>query len=51
MYRIYITLIEIMAAAVFSIPLWVIYYKRCFQSRKQTLLYMVSDGIYTLGLY
>ena len=45
------TLIEIMAAAVFIIPLWVIYYKRCFQSRKQTLLYMVSDGIYTLGLY
>ena len=45
------TLIEIIAAAVFSISLWVIYYKRCFQSRKQTLLYMVSDGIYTLGLY
>lgn len=41
MYRIYSTLIEIMAAAVFIIPLWVIYYKHCFQSWKQTLLYMV----------
>lgn len=27
MYRIYITLIEIMAAAVFIIPLWMLYHK------------------------
>ena len=41
MYRIYITLIEIMAAAVFIIPLWVLYHKICFRSWKRTMIYMV----------
>lgn len=41
MYRIYITLIEIMAAAVFIIPLWMIYHKICFHSWKRTMIYMV----------
>ena len=41
MYRIYITLIEIMAAAVFIIPLWMLYHKICFHSWKRTMIYMV----------
>lgn len=34
MYRIYITLMEVMAAAVFIIPLWMIYHKICFHNWK-----------------
>ena len=41
MYRIYITLIEVMAAAVFIIPLWMLYHKICFHSWKRTMIYMV----------
>ena len=41
MYRIYITLMEVMAAAVFIIPLWMIYHKICFHSWKRTMIYMV----------
>ena len=43
MYRIYITLIEVMAAAVFIIPLWVLYHKICFHSWKRTMIYMIPD--------
>ena len=41
MYRIYITLMEVMAAAVFIIPLWMLYHKICFHSWKRTMIYMV----------
>ena len=41
MLRIYIALIEIMAAAVFIVPIWCIYNKFCFHSRKRTIIYMI----------
>ena len=41
MSRIYIALIEIMAAAVFIVPIWCIYNKFCFHSRKRTIIYMI----------
>ena len=41
MYRIYSALIEIVAAAVFIIPIWCIYNKLCFHSWKRTIIYMV----------
>ncbi len=41
MYRIYSTLIEMVAAAVFIIPIWCIYNKLYFRSWKITFLYMV----------
>mgnify|MGYP006949802116 CR=1 FL=1 len=41
MYRIYIALIEIVAAAVFIIPIWCVYNKLYFRSWKMTILYMV----------
>lgn len=41
MYRIYSALIEIVAAAVFIIPIWCIYNKLYFRSWKITILYMV----------
>ena len=41
MYRIYIALIEIVAAAVFIIPIWCVYNKLYFRSWKITILYMV----------
>lgn len=45
MYRIYSALIEMMAAAVFIIPLWCIYNKLRFHSWKRTIIYMVF-GLY-----
>ena len=41
MSRIYNALIEIVAAAVFIIPLWCIYEKIFFQSWKRTMVYMI----------
>lgn len=41
MYRIYIALIEVAAAAVFIIPIWCIYNRFYFHSRKMTILYMI----------
>lgn len=41
MYRIYSALIEIMAAAVFIIPVWFIYNKLFFHSVKRTIVYIV----------
>ena len=41
MSRIYNALIELVAAAVFIIPLWGIYEKFFFQSWKRTLIYMI----------
>ena len=41
MHRIYSALIEIVAAAVFIIPIWCIYNKLYFRSWKITILYMV----------
>lgn len=41
MYRIYGALIEILAAAVFIIPLWCVYHKLLFHSWKRTMIYMV----------
>ena len=41
MYRIYSTLIEIVAAAVFIIPIWCIYNKLLFRSWKITILYII----------
>ena len=41
MYRIYSTLIEMVAAAVFIIPIWCIYNKLYFRSWKITFLYMI----------
>ena len=49
MYRIYSALIEIMAAAVFIIPLWFIYNKLRFHSWKRTIIYMVF-GFYLATL-
>lgn len=49
MYRIYASLIEIMAAAVFIIPLWCVYNKLLFHSRKRTIIYMVF-GFYLTAL-
>ena len=45
MYRIYSTLIEMVAAAVFIIPIWCIYNKLYFRSWKITFLYMIF-GLY-----
>ena len=45
MYRIYSALIEIVASAFFIIPVWCIYNKFCFHSRKRTMIYTV------LGFY
>lgn len=45
MHRIYSTLIEIMAAAVFVIPVWAIYNKLFFHSVKRTIVYM-AFGFY-----
>ena len=41
MYRIYSMLIEIMAAAIFIVPIWCMYNKLCFHSWKRTIAYMV----------
>ena len=41
MYRIYSALIEIVAAAVFIIPIWFIYNKFFFCSWKKTILYII----------
>lgn len=41
MYRIYSMLIEIMAAAIFLVPIWCMYNKLCFHSWKRTIAYMV----------
>ena len=41
MYRIYSTLIEIMAAAIFIIPIWSIYNKFFFHSWKRTIIYII----------
>ncbi len=41
MYRIYSALIEIVAAAVFIIPIWFIYNKLFFRSWKKTILYII----------
>ena len=41
MYRIYSMLIEIMAAALFIVPIWCMYNKLCFHSWKRTIAYMV----------
>lgn len=45
MYRIYSALIEIVAAAVFIIPIWCIYNKLYFRSWKRTTLYIIF-GLY-----
>lgn len=45
MHRIYSVLFEIMAAAVFIIPIWVIYNKLFFHSVKSTIVYVVLDFI------
>ena len=45
MYRIYGALIEIVAAAVFIIPIWCIYNKLYFRSWKISILYMIF-GLY-----
>ena len=49
MHRIYGALIEIIAAAVFIIPLWCMYNKLWFHSRKRTVIYMVF-GFYLTAL-
>lgn len=41
MYRIYSMLIEIMATAIFIVPIWCMYNKLCFHSWKRTIAYMV----------
>ena len=41
MSRIYNVLIELVAAAVFIIPVWCIYEKSFFQSWKRTLIYTI----------
>ena len=46
MYRIYSTLIEMVAAAVFIIPIWCIYNKLYFRSWKITFLYMIFGFYY-----
>ena len=48
MSRIYNALIELVAAAVFIIPLWGIYEKFFFQSWKRTMVYMIF-GFYLAG--
>ena len=50
MYRIYGALIEMLAAAVFIIPLWCIYQKLLFHSWKRTMIYMVF-GFYLTALF
>ena len=50
MYRIYSALIEIVAAAVFIIPIWCIYNKLCFHSWKRTIIYMVFGLYFTAVL-
>ena len=50
MYRIYSALIEIVAAAVFIIPIWCLYNKLCFHSWKRTILYMVFGFYFTAVL-
>ena len=50
MYRIYSALIEIVAAAVFIIPIWCIYNKLCFHSWKRTIIYMVFGILFYCGL-
>lgn len=49
MHRIYSTLIEIMAAAVFIIPIWSIYNKLFFHSVKRTIVYIVF-GFYLTAI-
>ena len=50
MYRIYSALIEIVAAAVFIIPIWCIYNKLCFPNWKRTIIYMVLGFYFTAVL-
>ena len=50
MYRIYSAFIEIVAAAVFIIPIWCIYNKLCFHSWKRTIIYMVFGFYFTAVL-
>ena len=50
MYRIYSALIEIVAAAVFIIPIWCIYNNLCFHSWKRTIIYMVFGFYFTAVL-
>lgn len=47
MYRIYSALIEVVATAVFIIPIWCIYNKLCFHSWKRTIIYMVFGFYFT----
>ena len=50
MYRIYSALIEVVATAVFIIPIWCIYNKLCFHSWKRTIIYMVFGFYFTAVL-
>ena len=50
MSRIYNALIELVAAAVFIIPLWGIYEKFFFQSWKRTMVYMIFGFYLTVVL-
>ena len=50
MYRIYSALIEIVAAAVFIIPIWYIYNKLVFRSWKITILYIIFGFYLTAAL-
>ena len=49
MYRIYSTLIEIMAAGIFLIPVWCIYGKLSFHNWKRTIVYLVF-GFYLTAM-
>ena len=49
MHRIYSTLIEIMAASVFIIPVWSIYNKFFFHNWKRTIIYMIF-GFYLTAI-
>lgn len=50
MYRIYSTLIEILAAAVFIVPIWCIYHKVYFHDWKRTIVSMIF-GFYLTAIF
>ena len=50
MYRIYSTLIEILAAAVFMVPIWCIYQKIYFHDWKRTIVSMIF-GFYLTAIF
>ena len=50
MYRIYSTLIEILAAAVFVVPIWCIYQKIYFHDWKRTIVSMIF-GFYLTAIF